>query len=317
VLLTTLDDLLAQQVVFFGGKGGVGKTTCSAAFAQAASRRGRRVLLVSTDPAHSTADIFEQAIGPAERELLPHLTAVEIDAEREARRYIADVKRDIERMFSPSVIRQAHRQIDLAAASPGLSEVALLDRMIDLIVGRAGAYDLIVFDTAPTGHTLQLLRMPEAITAWIQALVRHRRALVELDRGSEQTMEAAAQADPVLDALGRRHERVTRLRSIITDRRRTSFVLVMLPERLVIEETARAAELLSDAGIDLGGVIVNRVLPDNLEGDFFISRKAQERTYLDEIASRFKRYPRVVVRQLPRDVYGTEPLRRISEQLLG
>ncbi len=169
---------------------------------------------------------------------------MEIDAEQEARRYIGDVKRDIERMFSPNVIRQAHKQIDMAAASPGLAEVALLDRMIDLIVGRAANYDLVVFDTAPTGHTLQLLRMPEAITTWIQALVRHRRALVEIDRGSEQSAEAAAKADPVLAALERRQERVGRLRSIITDRRRTSFVLVMLPERLVIDETARAAELL-------------------------------------------------------------------------
>jgi arsenite-transporting ATPase len=316
VLLNTLDGLLAQQVVFFGGKGGVGKTTCSAAFALAAARRDRRVLLVSTDPAHSTADIFEQRIGPAEREIAPGLTAVEIDADQEARRYVADVKRDIERMFSPSVIRQAHRQIDMAAASPGLAEVALLDRMIDLIVGRADAYDLLVFDTAPTGHTLQLLRMPDAITTWIQALVRHRRAIVEIDRGSEQTSEAAARADPVLAALERRHERVSRLRSIITDRKRTSFVLVMLPERLVIEETSRAAELLADAGIDVGGLVVNRVLPDDLEGEFYLSRKAQERTYLDEIDRRFKGFPRVFVRQLPRDVHGTDPLARISAQLL-
>jgi arsenite-transporting ATPase len=91
----------------------------------------------------------------------------------------------------------------------------------------------------------------------------------------------------------------------------------MLPERLVIEETSRAADLLADAGIDLGGLIINRVLPDDLEGDFYRSRKAQERTYLDEIARRFKRYPRVVVRQLARDVYGTEPLTEISRQLVN
>jgi len=103
----------------------------------------------------------------------------------------------------------------------------------------------------------------------------------------------------------------------MTDRRRTSFVLVMLPERLVIDETARAAELLNDAGIDVGGLVVNRVLPDDLAGDFFLSRKAQERTYLDEIERRFKRLPRVIVRQLPRDVYGTEPLTLISGQLMA
>src|SRR5580765_1118628 len=128
--------LLDRDVVFFGGKGGVGKTTCSAAFALAASRRGKRVLLVSTDPAHSTSDIFERHIGATECELLPNLAAIEIDADRESARYVKEVKRDIERMFSPGVIRQAHKQIDMAAASPGLAEVALLDRMIDLIVER-------------------------------------------------------------------------------------------------------------------------------------------------------------------------------------
>src|SRR3954462_5059145 len=106
--------LLDREVVFFGGKGGTGKTTCSSAFALAASRRGRPVMLVSTDPAHSTSDIFERSIGGAPRELFPNLSVIEIDAEQESIRYIDQVKRDVERMFSPNVIRQAHRQIEMA-----------------------------------------------------------------------------------------------------------------------------------------------------------------------------------------------------------
>jgi arsenite-transporting ATPase len=314
VLLTPLLD---QQVVFFGGKGGVGKTTCSAAFALAASRRGLNVLLVSTDPAHSTSDIFERPIGERERELEPRLTALEIDGQGEATRYIAAVKRDIERMFSPNVIRQAHRQIEMAAASPGLVEVALLDRMIDLIVERGKMFDLIVFDTAPTGHTLQLLRMPDAISSWIQALVKHRRAILEFDRGAEQTPAQAAAADPVLAALERRHERLAALRAVITDRSRSSFVLVAIPERLAIEETARAEALLADTGVDVGGLIVNRLLPDGLDGDFFRSRKAQETQYLDEIDRRFRRLRRVRVHQLPRDVYGIAPLSQVSAELVA
>ena len=120
MLLTLFD----RRVVFFGGKGGVGKTTCSAAFALAASERGRRVLLVSTDPAHSTADIFEQPIGAEPRRLTSTLSAMEIDADQESARYIEQVKRDIEKIFSPTVVQRARRQIDLAAASPGLAEVA-------------------------------------------------------------------------------------------------------------------------------------------------------------------------------------------------
>jgi arsenite-transporting ATPase len=311
--------LLDRDVVFFGGKGGVGKTTCSAAFALAASRRGRRVLLVSTDPAHSTADIFERRIGGAERELLPGLSAIEIDADREAARYIADVKRDIARMFNPGVIRQAHRQIDMAAASPGLAEVALLDRMIDLIVQhgtRADTYDLIVFDTAPTGHTLQLLRMPDAMTTWIQALVKHRRALLEIDSGGADPA-VPLDADPILTALERRHQRLVTLRDRVTDRARTSFALVTIPERLAIEETARAADLLSDTGVDVGALIVNRILPDGLTGDFYTARKAQEAAYLREIGTRFPRLARTDVVQLARDVYGLEALTEVSRQLVA
>ena len=320
--MTSLLSLLERTVVFFGGKGGVGKTTCSSAFALAASRRGRRVLLVSTDPAHSTSDIFERPIGPEERALDERLSAIEIDGVREAARYVGDVKRDIERMFAPAVIRQAYRQIDMAAASPGLSEIALLDRMVDLIVSRESAYDLIVFDTAPTGHTVQLLRMPEVVDTWIQALIKHRRAVLEIDHGRDERDSAvntlvAEPVDPVLTALERRHDRMKALRSRVLDRGRTAFVLVTLPERLPIEETARAADLLTDTGIDVAALIVNRVLPDGLEGDFYRSRKEQEAVYLAEIARRFPRMPRCQVRQLPHDVSGTSSLLLISDQLVS
>jgi arsenite-transporting ATPase len=313
--LTSLQD---RRVVFFGGKGGVGKTTCSSAFALGASRRGRRVLLVSTDPAHSTSDIFERRIGNTPTTVLPGLAAIEIDADLESSRYIGRVKQDIGRIFSPNVVRQAGRQIDLAAASPGLAEVALLERMIDLIAANDAPrsdYDLIVFDTAPTGHTLQLLRMPEAMTTWIQALVKHRRAMLEIDLGAEQDREAAVGADPVLAALERRRQRLTDLRERVHDRGHTSFVLVTIPERLAIDETARAAALLAETGLDIGALVVNRVLPDGLTGAFYAARKAQEGEYLEEIARRLPRLSRIVVRQLPRDIHGLDSLAGISEQL--
>jgi arsenite-transporting ATPase len=313
-------NLFDRRIVFFGGKGGVGKTTCSSAFALAASERGRRVLLVSTDPAHSTADIFQRPIGPEPRQVAPNLAALEIDAERESNRYIDQVKRDIETMFSPTVVQRARRQIDLAAASPGLADVALLDRMIDLIVANdspQSAHDLIVFDTAPTGHTMQLLRMPEALTTWIQALVKHRKAVIEIDHQSEEQRDEAASADPVLVALERRYRRLLDLRECVADRGRTTFVLVMIPERLAIDETARAADNLREAALDVGAIIVNRVLPDGLPGAFYQSRKAQEDEYLDEIGNRFRRFSQLRIRQLPRDVTGLESLRAVAAQLVS
>jgi arsenite-transporting ATPase len=122
-------------------------------------------------------------------------------------------------------------------------------------------------------------------------------------------------SDPVLTALERRHERIKLLRRSVLDRGRTSFVLVTIPERLAIEETARAAAMLGDTGIDVAALIVNRVLPDEVEGEFFRSRKTQELHYLQEITRRFARTPRVDVRQLPRDVYGLAALNVVSDQL--
>ena len=311
-----LNHLFDRHVVFFAGKGGVGKTTCSAAFALAASRLGRRVLLVSTDPAHSISTIVATRVGGSVCEIGPRLWALEIDGARESVRYVESVKSQIERIFSPDIIRQAHRQIDMAAASPGVSEVAVLDRMMDLITDGRHRYELIVFDTAPTGHTLQLLRVPESMTTWVQALVKHRRALLDIDRG-EDGPRVAPETDPVLTTLERRHARLTELVECLRDRGRTTFVLVTVPERLPLEETSRAAAQLADARFDIGGLIVNRVLPDGLAGDFYASRKRQEDFYLDEITRRFAGTPRVGVRLLPRDVSGFDMLGRIAEQLIG
>jgi len=179
-------DLSKKRILFFGGKGGVGKTTCASAMALAASKEGKRVLLVSTDPAHSTSDIFEKPFDREEREVYPGLMGIELDADFEARRYVDSVKTHIAKLFSPSILKEAERQIELASTMPGVEEVALFDRMSDLIVDRMDAYDLIIFDTAPTGHTLRLLRMPELMSSWIEALSKRRRTLLTLNQNIDK-----------------------------------------------------------------------------------------------------------------------------------
>ena len=155
--------------------------------------------------------------------------------------------------------------------------------------------------------------MPDAMTVWIR---RSRAVAARSSRSIAGPIrrEQAEAVDPMLAALTCRHERLAlRRHGSVAHHIR----LVTIPERLAIEETARAAELLADTGVDVSGLIVNRVLPDDLEGEFYRSRKAQEATYLAEIDRRFKRLPRVRVRQLPRDVYGLASLAAVSEQLLS
>jgi arsenite-transporting ATPase len=300
--------LIEKRVLFFGGKGGVGKTTSASAMAVAASRAGKRVLLVSTDPAHSTSDIFERPIGPEPVELLPHLHGLEIDGEFESKRYVADVKERIKGLFGHSIQKEANKQIDLAASMPGAEEMALFDRIGGLVRGEDDRFDLVIFDTAPTGHTLRLIRMPELMEAWIRALSRSRRAMLGIEQDDK--------TDPVMLSLSGRLEHLREFRARLLSPRICAFILVLVAERLPIEETARALEQLDDAGVNIGGLVINRVLPATSPDPFLRARHEQEQVYLDEIDRRFKSRPRVRLPQLPSDVHGVVTLERIAERLV-
>jgi arsenite-transporting ATPase len=305
--MASLRQLIDKRVLFFGGKGGVGKTTCASAMALAASQAGKRVLLVSTDPAHSTSDMFERPIGPEPVPLLPNLHGLEIDGEFESKRYVADVKEQIKGLFGANILKEANRQIELAASMPGAEEMALFDRIGALIRGEDDRFDLIVFDTAPTGHTLRLIRMPELMEAWIRALSRSRRAMLGIDEDDAK--------DPVMLSLAARLEHLREFRARLLSPRLCAFVLVLVAERLPIEETARAIAQLGDAGVTIGGLVVNRVLPDTSPDPFLRSRHEQEQIYLDEIERRFAPHHRVRVPQLPSDVHGVTTLEHLAAVL--
>ena len=314
-------ELLKKRILFFGGKGGVGKTTCASAVALAAAKAGKRVLVVSTDPAHSTSDIFERAFSREESEVYPGISGIEVDADFEARRYIETVKSQIARLFSPSILKEAERQIELVSTMPGVEEVALFDRMSDMIIGRQDHYDMIIFDTAPTGHTLRLLRMPELMASWIDALSKRRKALLSLNENIDKARlvkeSSDPAADPILATLERRKEKIEQVRIRLMQHNFTGFVLVLVPERLPIEESARAAETLQDANVNVCGILVNRVLPENLQGEFYQARRQQEQKYRDEIQRRFAKYPVEWILQFETDVYGLKNLERLSEMLAG
>src|SRR5207245_955406 len=247
----------------------------------------KRVLLVYTEPAPTTSDIFEKHFRREEREIYPGLTGIEIDADFEARRYIDGVKEQIAKLFSSSILKEAERQIELASTMPGVEEVALFDRMGELMVTHMDSYDLVVFDTAPTGHTMRLLRMPELMASWIEALSRRRRNLMKFGQNIEQ---AGSEPDPILATLERRKEKLEGVRARLMQHNFTGFVLVLVPERLPIEESARAAGILRDSNVNVCGIIVNRILPENLNGSFYEARRKQEQSYGEEIRRRFAEY---------------------------
>ncbi len=328
-----LDDLLAHQLVFVGGKGGVGKTTIAAAVAVTAADRGRRCLLVSTDPAHSLGDIFEREIGDRQQELGPDLWGVEIDPDIEAARHIDAVKAQMKALVHPRLYGEVDRQLDLARDAPGSAEAALLERVATLMGHDGSRYDLVVFDTAPSGHTVRLLSLPEVMGAWMDGLLRHRQragrlaaALSRLGGGPAAGDELALIDSPADHEPGSRDARIhdrlqARRRAFLVARERlldqatTAFLLVMNTDKLSILESRRVRDLLSRFDVDIWGVVVNRVLPSAAGGDFLAARRTQERAYRAEIDRLFARLPRVAVPLLERDVHGTDSLRRVGELL--
>ncbi|WP_119069800.1 ArsA family ATPase [Rubrobacter indicoceani] len=303
-----------RRLAFFGGKGGVGKTTLAAAYAMLLASCKEKTLLVSTDPAHSTGDILGTRLSGRPEKVEENLFAVEIDASADAARYIEGVKEDSKKSVSPEVLPTVEKHLDLARTSPGTEEAALFERFVDLIALCPEEYDRIVFDTAPTGHTLRLLALPALLSAWVEGMVRQREKVAGMERMLKNLAGRDEPAgDPVLERLRRKRDRFHHARHRLMDD--ATFYLVLIPERLPIEETARTIETLSTGGVHLGTLLVNRVLPEINEGEFMRSRLAQQSEYLGEIKRRFAAHRTLEIHQGARDITSRDQLRDIAARL--
>ncbi len=304
-------------MLLFGGKGGVGKTTLAAAVALRSADRGVRTLLVSTDPAHSAGDIFGVTLGDEPGVIVSNLDVLEIDPAREADRYMEEVRRRSASVTPIGLLPEVERQMDLARLAPGAEDAALFNRVTLVLDEQGSRYDRMIFDTAPVGHTLQLLRLPEQMGAWMRTLIGRRRKLSALSRMWHAVApdEAGPEPDAMLAHLEARQERFERTRAVLTDARRTAFVFVVIPERLVIVETERAMGTLGRYGVPVAGVVVNRVIPADADGAFVARRRERQAEYLRMIEERLGGVPNVRVPLFDRDVIGLEALRDLAGHL--
>ena len=313
-----------RPILFFGGKGGVGKTTMASRAALELADGGRKTLLVSTDPAHSTSDILQAELGSKPRPIVADCWAMEIDPEREADRYIDAVKARVREAAPPRLIGEVERQIDIARVSPGAVEAALFDRFTRILEEEGAEFDRIVFDTAPTGQTLRLLSLPELMTAWMSGLIKRREKVGALAKMWRNVAGSAAEEiereDPILRALEERRGRFHRARQVLVDPRRTGFVFVVIPERLPIWETETAVAALSKHDVPVAAIIVNQILPDPSEtegeGGFLASRRERERGYLARIRENLGDWPLLGVRLQETDPVGVDALRQVRAEVM-
>ncbi len=307
--------LLSRPIVLFAGKGGVGKTTLATAYAGVLAGRGRRTLLVSTDPAHSTRDLLEVDLGPEPSPVaaVAGLDALELDAEHEAARHVQRVLADAQAVVSREVLPAVERHLALALHSPGTLEAATLDRLVHVLQWCPTRYDHIVVDTAPTGHTLRLLSLPTVLGPWLDGLVQQGRRVADTDR----MLRAMARDDtpepgPATNRLAERRDGLRRARERLATE--ALFHLVCVPERLPVAETVRAAEALRAGGMTLGPVLVNRLVPESTD-EFLRARGVEQRRRLTELRESLD-LPLVTVAHLPHDAVSPEDVQALGAMLV-
>lgn len=291
---------MSTQFIFFSGKGGVGKTSMACTTAVRSADEGKRTLIVTTDPASNLADVFEQPIGHQVTPIagVPNLWAMEIDPDRATEEYVDRALAPIRAAFPPQMVQVMEEQM----SGPCTAEVAAFDRFTDFLDAPAQngqAYDIVIFDTAPTGHTLRLLELP---AEWSQSIAA-------ASAGSGQTCIGPAAA--IQDA----KHKYERALAIMRDPAQTTFVFVLHPEAIAIKETQRATAELGKLDIHTHQLIVNGIIPpEETANPLFAARAEMQARYLKQIETEFP-LPTRRMFLLDAEIKGVSRLREVAAML--
>jgi len=305
---------MEMRVLLYTGKGGVGKTSVSAATALKCAELGYRTLVMSTDPAHSLADSFAMPIKSEPTPLSENLWGLEIDPFREIEENWATVKDYLSTLF-------ASQGVDDIVAEE-LSILPGMDELFSLLKIRQfyerDAYDVIVVDCAPTGATLRLLHFPDMIGWYMRRLFHVERKVVgTIRRFTDEIFSVPLPGDEVYDTVERLYKRVSDMKAVLADPKITSIRLVLNPEKMVIEETRRAYTYLNLFGFVCDAVIANKVLPQEVTDEYFAEWKASQQRYLEEVEASFGALPIFKVRLYEREVVGIDALRQMANDIYG
>ncbi|UCG08676.1 MAG: TRC40/GET3/ArsA family transport-energizing ATPase [Desulfobacterales bacterium] len=304
----------------FGGKGGLGKTTFSAATAYYLAKQGHRVLVFSVDPQASLSDIFERDIfGKGAVEIMPNLYAQEIDADRRIKEYQEEIRQKIFSMYGLSKIpEEIESYIQAAAAEPAMEESAIFDEVVDIVV--KGGYDYYIYDLVPLGHALYYLSMASVYDVWIDKITQLRAEMQEYDQVvAIARREKEIEEDKILNELLYIKDRINKSSSILTDKEKTAFFFVLVAEEMIIKDTQKAAELFAKFDVPLSGYIVNRVIPPELKGQklpaYLVHRMEMQDKYMDVIDRTFSQEILAYVPEMERDITGLPMIEKMAQAM--
>jgi arsenite-transporting ATPase len=307
------------RYVFFGGKGGVGKTVMAGMTAVKLARGGKRVLLASTNPVHSLSGLLGQDVFGKQTavEGVENLWALEIDTRDAIERSKREIREKIQWFLKfAEISTKADEFVEAATTNPAFEESAMFENMVDLMF--RDEYDTYVFDTAPTANARRLLGMSKVYGLWVEKMVKSREEAQTLREALSFTKKK--EEDPLMVYLVDFRKRIEHARELLTDPEKTAFFFVTLPEALPIAVIRRFIDWFTDFGIPVGGVVVNMVIDRDQAaegGEFVRNRVAMQEGYLREIRDAFDGQVRAVVPLFDSDVRGVAMLGTAAERLFA
>jgi arsenite-transporting ATPase len=308
-----------MKYVFFGGKGGVGKTVMAGAAALWMAQQGKRTLLASTNPVHSLSSLLDQDVfgKPTPVQGAPNLEAYEIDTKDTIERSKVELTQKIEWFLKYADIKtKADEFVESATMNPAFEESAMFENMIDLMF--EDKYEAYVFDTAPTANARRLLGMSSVYGMWVNKMMQSRKEAKSLRELLSYSKKQ--ERDPLMEYLVGFRERMERAKGLLTDAERTAFFFVTLPEALPIAVIKRFINWFQDFGIPVGGVVVNLLIDKaSVEAnapDFVLNRIAMQDAYMEEIWRSFSDV-RAIVPLFEKEVRGVDMLARTAAHLFA
>jgi arsenite/tail-anchored protein-transporting ATPase len=281
-----------RKNIFFSGKGGVGKTSMACTTAVQTAHKGYKTLLITTDPAAHIGNVLDRPISevPTEIEGIENLYAAKIDAKKATEDYKRVVLEEAKTKFNESTVMAMEEELN----SPCTEEMAAFQKFIE--IASEDIYEVIVFDTAPTGHTLRLLELP-------------------MDWSKQIQMKAGISSE-ISEADKKQKKRFDRVVEMMKDKDKTTFAFVMYPEKTPVIEAYRASQELNDFGIKTQLVVANLVIPEEQAvTTFFKNRRQMQIKYLDEIRNRFNEAEFLQIPMYEREIKGLDMLTKISGEI--